>query len=154
MEKREKTWTYSLWTVTLLWMGLCLYLSWQPGEDTTALSGEIAQAVKRVIRLFGVEVDITNLHTALRKLAHPAVFCVAGILLCCSAKRSIFRDPHRDAAACAISVLAISILAVVAEVGKLWIPGRHLQWDETLLDVAGAVCGSVVAWVISKLRKD
>ena len=150
----EKRRAAILWAATALWMGLCLFLSWQPGEETTTLSGEIAQAVHRVIRLFGFEVDITIIHSLLRKLAHPAVFFVAGVLLCWATTRSLPRGLHRTALACLIAALAVSALAVLAEAGKLWIPGRHLQWDETLLDVAGAVCGSVVAWVISRLRKD
>ena len=150
----EKRRTAILWAASVLWMGLCLFLSWQPGEETAALSGEIAQAVHRMIRLFGFEVDITIIHTVLRKLAHPAVFFVAGVLLFCSTARSLPRGPRRAALACAVAALAVSLLAVVAEAGKLWIPGRHLQWDETLLDVIGAACGSIVAWVVSWFRKD
>ena len=117
------------------------------------MSGEIAQTVQQVMRLLGFEVDITIIHTLLRKLAHPAVFFVAGVLLCCSVARSLPPGPRRAAVTCAVAALGVSALAVIAEVGKLWIPGRHLQWDETLLDVLGALCGSVVAWAVHRLQK-
>lgn len=149
----EKRRTAILWTATVLWICLCLFLSWQPGEETAALSGKITQAVYRVIRFLGFEADITILHAVLRKLAHPAVFFVTGVLLCCSTARSLPRSRHRAAAACLIAAAAVSALAVGAEAGKLWIPGRHLQWDETLLDVLGALCGSAAVWAGSWVRK-
>ena len=75
----EKRRTAILWTATVLWICLCLFLSWQPGEETAALSGRITLAVYRAIRTLGLEVDITMLHAALRKLAHPGVFFVTGV---------------------------------------------------------------------------
>lgn len=153
MTKPGKRRKCALWTATALWMCLCLYLSWQPGDETTALSGEIAQTVRRVIRLFGIEVDITELHMALRKLAHPAVFCVAGVLSCCAVGTSLPQSADRNTRSFAISIAACAALAVIAEVGKLWVPGRHLQWDETLLDITGAAVGAAVVWFVKWLRR-
>ena len=71
---------YILWIISILWFGLCLFLSWQVGEDTVRLSEGMAQNIRRVIQLFGYEVEITSLHMFLRKSAHMAVFFVAGVL--------------------------------------------------------------------------
>ena len=117
------------------------------------MSGEIAKTVRQVIRLFGIEVDITGLHMALRKLAHPAVFCVAGVLWCCSAGTILPQNAHRNKRSFAIATTVCAVLAVIAEAGKLWVPGRHLQWDETLLDVIGATVGAAAVWAVDRLRR-
>lgn len=136
-----------MWAVSILWMSFCLFLSWQPGEDTVKLSGSVAKTVRRIIYLFGVEIDLNNLHAWLRKAAHPAVFFVSGVLFFCSFVRSL---KHRRRASLLASLLAAALCstcAVVAEMGKVWIPGRHLHWDEVLLNVAGVVFGAGIAGI-------
>lgn len=145
MEGSRRKLTCILWIATALWMCLCLFLSWQQGDDTAQLSGRIAYATKRVIYLFGIEIDLNTLHMWLRKYAHVAMFFVLAILFFCAVRRSLPRSPSLSFCACAVTVAACSACAVIAEVGKIWIPGRHLQWDETMLDAAGVICGAAIA---------
>lgn len=150
MEK-DRLRTKILWAVSILWMCFCLFLSWQPGEDTVKLSGAVAKTVRRIIYLFGVEIDLNILHTWLRKAAHAVMFFVSGVLFFCSFVRSL---KHRRRASLLASLFAAalcSICAVIAEVGKVWIPGRHLQWDEVLLNVAGVIFGAGVSGLIRTL---
>lgn len=151
MERSRRKITSILWIATMLWMCLCLFLSWQQGEDTSQLSGKIAYAAKRVIYLFGIEIDLNTLHMWLRKSAHVAMFFVLAILFFCSVRRSLPRSPYLSFWSYAMTVAACSACAVIAEVGKLWVPGRHLQWDETMLDVAGVICGAAVAELVRVL---
>lgn len=146
--RKDKIITYSLWTVSILWMGFCLFLSWQTGEDTARLSGNVAQAVKRVIHIFGVEVDLNDLHAWLRKAAHIVTFFVSGVLFCCSFQRSLKHSPHSSLYSFPLSAAFCSLCAIAAEVCKIWIQGRHLQWDEAVLNVAGAICGAGIAALI------
>ena len=148
MEKSGKTLTYILWIATVLWMGLCLYLSWQPGEETASLSGAFTRVVRSGLQLFGFEIDMDALHVLLRRNAHMGVFLVAGVLTFFAVGRSLAKSAYADVLTFGIAAAACALLAVVAEVGKLWVPGRHLQWDETLLDVIGVICGAALAWVV------
>lgn len=141
-----------LWIVSALWLGLCLYLSWQTGEETTGLSEEITQGVKKVAHLFGYEVELSVLHAFLRKSAHGAVFFIAGVLCYAAFKRSLPKIPRLNGISAAMSIVLCSLTAVAAETGKVWIPGRHLQWDETLLGVLGAICGAGIGWAVGVLR--
>ena len=128
MGNKGKTLTRILWMASALWMVLCLYLSWQTGEETVGVSGAITRAIRWVIGLFGV--------------------FVAGVLLYCLLRRSLPPNAHVNGLSFWLAVIICSLLAVVAEVGKLWIPGRHLQWDETMLDVLGALGGATIAWAV------
>lgn len=146
--RKDKIITYSLWAAFVLWIGFCLFLSWQTGEDTTRLSENVAQTVKRVVHIFGVEVELDNLHAWLRKAAHIVTFFVSGVLFCCSFQRSLKRNSHTFMLSFSLSAALCSLCAIATEVCKVWIPGRHLHWDEALLNVAGTVCGAGIAALI------
>lgn len=125
----------TLWAAALAWYAVCLYLSWQNGEDTFNTSWGIAAAALEVLQHFDIRPDPQQFHSSLRLAAHFGIFFVAGVLQAAALTDSPRR--HRYAIAAGIS----SLVAVAGEVGKVNIPGRHLQWDETGLNVIGAVCG-------------
>lgn len=52
------------------------------------------------------------------------------------------------------SVVLCAIIAVLSEVGKHCVPGRHLTWSEAGLNVLGAVCGIASAAAIRVLKND
>ena len=149
----RKFYTCLLWSAFVIWSGLCLYLSWQTGEETVGLSEEIAMYAIRILSSFGLKIELSTFHTFLRASAHFAVFLVAGTL-CGSSFRYSFTGRGRIGRSSPIISASICVtLAVAAEVGKLWIPGRHLEWD-ILLDILGAVCGVIIIHIILvKTRK-
>ncbi len=151
MEKNGRALIYILWGVTALWALFCLFLSWQQGDNTAQLSGKVAYATKRVIYLFGIEVDLNTLNMWLRKYAHVAVFFVLSVLFCSALRRSMPQSPYLSARSYAVTVVTCVVWAVIAEVGKIWVPGGHLQWDETKLDIVGVICGATITelvWMI------
>lgn len=150
--RRDKIITYALWAVSVLWMGSCLFLSWQTGEDTARLGEDVAQAVRRVIHFFGLEVDLNLLHAWLRKAAHIVTFFVSGVLFFCAFARSLKRRGRAFLLPFLLSSVFCSLCAIAAEVCKVWIPGRHLQWDETLLNVLGVLCGAGISGLARKLH--
>ncbi len=146
--RKETAITRIFWLISIIWMGVCLFLSWQKGDNTVELSEPIAVAVKRVIYVFGIEIDLNIFHLWLRKAAHVFVFFIAGSLFFCSFWRGMPKSDRRGLYSFFATILLCMLFAVIAEVGKIWIPGRHLQWSETLLNVIGIVCGAGVTGLI------
>ena len=150
---KRKLYICLFWGAFAIWSCLCLFLSWQSGEETVGLSEKIALFAIRIFSSFGLKIELSAFHTFLRASAHFAVFFVDGILCACSFRQS-FAGRGRIGRGSPIITASICVtLAVAAEVGKLWIPGRHLEWD-ILLNILGSVCGVIIIHLISlKTRK-
>lgn len=143
--------TIFLWTISILWLAMCLYLSWQPGDKTGEVSEAVAITVKHVIHFFGIEMDQHILNMRLRKAAHVIEFFVAAALLDCAFRASLYGITHACYTSVYLALLVCVVIAVIAEVGKLWIPGRHLQWDEVLLNITGVLFGAGIAFTVGML---
>lgn len=136
-----------LWSAFIIWSCLCLYLSWQSGDETVGLSEKITLFAIRILSSFGLKIEFSAFHTFLRASAHFALFFVAGILCGCSFRQSFAGRGRIGRGSPIISASICVILAVAAEVGKLWIPGRHLEWD-ILLNILGSVCSVIIIHLI------
>ncbi len=142
----KKLLTIFSWGLTLAWLALSLFLSLQDGPDTVGLSMRIAAFLARWLNRFGVSVSLSAFHMALRFFAHFGVFFVQGFLFAATA---LLTFPRR--LPLLLSVLACTVLAVMAEVIKRNIPGRHLSWPEAGLNVLGAAAGAALALLIGFL---
>ena len=142
----KKLLTIFSWGLTLAWLALSLFLSLQDGPDTVGLSMRIAAFLVRWLNRFGVSVSLNAFHLALRSFAHFGVFFVQGFLFAATA---LLTFPRR--LPLLLSVLACTVLAVMAEVIKRNIPGRHLSWPEAGLNVLGAAAGAALALLIGFL---
>ena len=149
---RRKLSAAVLWLLALGWAGFSLFLSWQPGEDTGALSMELARFLLGLLARVGIYPDQAAFHMGLRLAAHFGVFFIDGLLAAAALALSLPRGKRR-AWPYIMEALACSALAVAAEVGKQYVPGRHLQWDETLLNVTGSVLGVGLVVAVSALRR-
>lgn len=130
----------SLWLLTILWLVFCLYLSWQTGEETGQFSQQIARFLLDLLGGLGLTPDPQQFHVRLRLFAHFGVFFVTGFLTAAALFVSLPRG--QGSKAVWIAAVSCALIAVLAEVGKLPIPGRHLTWSEAGLNVLGAVCGA------------
>ena len=137
-----------LWSTFVIWSCLCLFLSWQSGEETVGLSEKIALFAIRILSSFGLKIEFSAFHTFLRACAHFAIFFVAGILCGCSFRYSFVGRARIERVSPIISASICVILAAAAEVIKIWIPGRHLEWD-ILLNILGSVCGVIIISLFS-----
>ena len=127
------------WIVAVFWLTFCFYLSWQTGEETVGLSLRITQCIYNFLSGWGFTAELKSLHMQLRLFAHFGVFFVTGVLLAC-AITATFQRSNRIVLFSVSSVLC-TIIAVLSEVGKLNVPGRHLTWSEAGINVLGALCG-------------
>ena len=135
------------WILTLAWLALSFFLSFQDGPATTSLSLRISVFLVRFLGRFGVSVSLAAFHMALRSFAHFGVFCVQGFLF---ASTALLTFPHRRLPLF-LAVLVCAALAVMGEVIKQDIPGRHLSWPEAGLNTLGVLAGAALALLISFL---
>lgn len=148
--KRTKRIEIILWMAVVLWLLLVLFFSFQNGSGTAKTSGTAAKIICSILLRCGIDVDYSVLHPLLRTTAHFFVFFVFGILL----EGAILSGSHRrNRIWQGVSCIAVcTAICIVPEVIKQWIPGRHLQWDEALLNVLGAYLGAIVVCAIRRIR--
>lgn len=132
----------ALWIASTLWMGLCLFLSWQSGESTVRVSGTLAEELGRLLRMPENKAD--KFHTRLRQAAHVVLFFIEAVLFACAFSASLAPGCAGPAAVYAAASCCAS--ATLAETLKVFIPGRHLQWSEVLLNLLGVLGGVAVVW--------
>ncbi len=130
--------------ITTIWFCFMTYLSHQNGEETTELSKGI---VERIIEYFQIE-NYNEIHSIIRKLAHPFVFCILVILVLFTLsqkckKRKIFL----------FTTMLMILWAWLDEFTKLSIPGRHFSWNDVSLNLFGVVVGIVIFLIYIHFRK-
>ena len=138
------------WVVVVFWLILCFYLSWQTGEATGKLSQKLAQFLINLLARVGITPDPQQFHAGLRLFAHFGVFFVTGGFLF-SAIAATF-PKGKSIIVFSSAAIFCGIIAVLSEVGKLNVPGRHLTWSEAGLNIVGAVCGIASVIVIQALK--
>lgn len=140
-----------LWAAVIAWTMLALFLTFQNGADTAQTSGKIAKEIYRILGRCGIVVEYAKLHQTLRIIAHFVLFCIFGMLL---EAAIIVSSCHPSMLkSCFPALLICTVISIIPEVVKLWIPGRHLQWDEVLLNIIGAYGGVFMIALGMKKRK-
>ncbi len=127
--------------IAIIWMLLLLYLSFQNGTETSATSSNFTI---RVLRLFmNTEPDVSTIvlwDARFRLWAHFVLFFVFGILSTDAAYQWI--QTHQ--LAFTMTFIINILIAVISEVGKLGISGRHFQASEMCLNIVGALLGCFI----------
>ena len=132
------------WLLLAVWMLLATVLSRQTGEETAQLSGGISAWLASLLEGIGIAVDPEALHLLLRKAAHVAVFLVLGFLAG-RAFHLTFRGRWVTAAAA-----AVCLAAVLDEVQKAAVPGRHCHWDDAALNAVSVLAGLALERLIRR----
>ena len=119
-----------------------------PSQARLEVATVHAGAAPAVVRLLGLpSAKLTQVDTLLRTLAHFGGFFVLGALAY-SAARLTWPGVGRIGL---YVFLACGAMAMLDEVKKVFIPGRHLSWSEAGLNALGALCGVLVVWGIFRL---
>lgn len=93
------------------------------------------------------QIEVENMHTFIRKLAHFSIYTVIGILLMslCMTYRLKMKNKF------IISLLSGFIYASTDEIHQLFIKGRSGQISDVLLDTAGVIMGIFIVFLISRI---
>lgn len=139
-----------LWLAASAWLALCFALSWQTGEETAGTSWKLADLLLRMLAPLGIKPDADAFHRALRTAAHFGMFLIAGTLFEAAFTTSV----NMAKKAFLYALILCWFSAAACEIGKLWIPGRHLEWDELGLNLFGALCGILsLHLVVQRFRR-
>lgn len=125
----------------ILYTALILFLSFQQGGDTADTSMRFTKFILGLFVEGDIPYDVLEYwHMTFRLLAHPVLFGIYSVLVMsitmeCTKKRWI---------GVVLSGISGVLLAVLTEVGKYNIPGRHFDLEEMWLNVAGVIGGMLV----------
>lgn len=131
----------------LLWMGIIFWYSSQNGEQSGAMSRGITDWV---LALFGSAPDspfADILHLCIRKGGHFTEYLILSVLLI-----NFLRRLGRPRLFCFILAILISFLyAASDEWHQYFIGGRYMSAIDVGIDTCGAVLGSVIYCLISRI---
>ena len=129
---------------TLLWLALALYLSHQDGEHTEVTSLRLAEWFLGWDE--GIEPDegVRMLNWKLRRIAHVVVYTVMAILM-------LLTFGEIWSGHTIIVVIVLAVIAVVDEVTKTPIEGRHCSAVDIGLNLLGVAIGTVVIVLVNAI---
>ena len=126
--------------LSLLWVGLMLYLSHQNGTDTFNTSHGFTVYLANLLH-----VDPQWLHGLVRKIAHVVLYFILAVLLR-GCQMQWGKAPWRAL------VMAV-VFSIIDEGTKPLIPGRHCDVEDILLNDVGAVLGYFLSGCFEKFKR-
>ena len=144
---RGKSLPIIMWALTALWFGIVFFLSSQTGEQTSSLSQRLALFLGRLFDIS--ESGLPMFHSNLRTAAHVIVYFILSMLAYASVRLSFPKARFSWAYVAAIC----SLLAVLDEVRKAYIPGRHCSYPEAGLNILGVIAGVLTIALFCRIRR-
>lgn len=133
-----------LWFIpAILCMGLIFYLSHQPGQASSQLSGGLLDSITSFINTLTPVNDPEIYHTLLRKSAHFMVYFTLGGFLYLGALKNKMVHPYR------FSFGLCVVFAISDEYHQSFIEGRAGQVKDVCIDSSGALVGLMLIGMIT-----
>lgn len=141
------------WIPAILWMGLMVFLSRQEGLDTLQTSKRIAAIIAGILTRLGINVDLVKLNISLRKAAHVVVYFILSILVYRAFCVNRYGGDRlfRHLRSATLTIALCIVVAVLDEVQKKWIPGRHCDWYEVALNCMAVLVGTIISVLVHRL---
>ncbi|MFZ3591836.1 VanZ family protein [Bacillus sp. DJP31] len=138
------------WTAVILLMALTFYLSHQPATTSNQLSTGITEAIVEIVERTtpNAEIDVRDLNRFVRKNAHFFIYLMIGMILLNALRRSRLKGYS-----VLVTLLFSMMFAIMDELHQLFVPGRGAQFEDVLIDVAGASVGIGIYFVFGRLMK-
>ena len=137
-----------LWILCCSWLVFLLWLSSEDGVSTAYTSRQLSQLILQLLHLS--KKQLSQVDQVIRTLAHFVGFFFMGGLSYIASKAT-----WAESKCLVIKVItAGAVLAVLDEVKKLFITGRHLSWPEAGLNAVGIVCGVLFSlWILRLIAR-
>lgn len=139
------------WMRIIVWGIIAVFLSRQSGIHTSALSYGISEFIRRFLEACGVIVDIEEINFIVREAAHVLIYLVLGGLVYDTIASTIKKSKK---AALSLSVSFCLIASVLDEAQKAFIPGRHCDAGEIVLNSIAAVVGILGVYFLNRTREN
>ena len=131
------------WILLILWLAFATILSRQTGEETAEVSGGMSAWLCGLLGRVGITVDISLLHSLIRRAAHIVIYLVIGFLMC-----RTFRLSFQGAWVLPLALVLCIGIGVLDEYQKAFIPGRHCHWNDALLNCASCLPGVLIGRIV------
>lgn len=130
---------FRFWLIlSILWVAVIILHSVMPASTSNAES----RGVLAVVQMFLPWMT----HETLRSLAHFTCYLVLGLLLTATCRHAKNFSLLKPLALC-------MLVALCDETIQIFIPGRAGEIWDLWVDFAGTFTGSLILWLIYKLRK-
>jgi len=141
-----------LWFLCFLWLVFLLWLSSEDGVSTAYNSRQLTQLILKLLHLSTKQ--LPQVDRTIRTLAHFVGFFILGGLSYTAAQTTWVESKNL-----LLKVMMPGIvLAVLDEVKKVYISGRHLSWPEAGLNALGILCGILFSrglfWLIARIKSE
>ncbi len=135
------------WLPVAVWAGVVLYASTSVGSGNHS-----AGILRTILAWFNPDLGLatlTEINFGIRKTAHVVQFLIYALLVW----RGLFLAPALETSPRRLVLWTIgsaAVLAFASEGIQLFTPVRSALFTDVILDVSGAVAGSLVAWTFVK----
>ncbi len=145
--KKQRILRILITILTVLIICFIFCQSLMPGEVSGEESGRVVAFLNRITTLVGLGEPFTQ--AFVRTCAHFSEFAVLGISLVLT-YRSYF---SKSANIIFLTPLSFTLIAVADECIQLFSKGRAFQFSDIAIDFCGALCGSLLIFILMLLKK-
>ncbi|MBR3322778.1 VanZ family protein [Candidatus Saccharibacteria bacterium] len=135
-----------IWILPIFWLGLIIFLTFQNGDSSEKLSHIIAE---KICAIFDSPKDIYDCEVALRDLAHISIHFVLAFLTALAAYYKT-ENPFYPGIT---SVIVCAIIAVLDEVGQLFIASRSFEYIDIIRNLLGVTYGTMCFIFVNSIKK-
>ncbi len=135
-----------IWLLPLLWTAVIFLASFQSGEDSGALSGNISIAILKFISSLGIRFSFETFHLLMRKAAHFCEYAVLGVLVSIARRKAPLWNHG------AFDICLWMIVPLIDESIQHFVPGRYGALSDSGIDLCGFLCAVLLYHLIAKRK--
>lgn len=133
----------------LIWASIIIFLTLQPADASSSLSGEITLILYNIVKQIGLSLSIETFHLMVRKLAHFTEYFILGLLTFLA----LVQYPISFKRKLIVIFIFGLMFACLDEAIQIFIDGRAGSVRDVLIDSAGVLFSIMIITGIFSLRK-
>ena len=138
------------WACIIVWGIFVIVLSRQDGSATTELSYGLSEHTAEFLGNIGINIHAELLNEIIRKIAHIVIYLVLGGLLYYALAYTFRQKPQQQLV---LSIGLCLLASSLDEMQKIFIPGRHCDPEEILLNSIAGIIGIGICYFFCKHTK-